>query len=157
QADARRRRLRNCEQAAPAFVGRAATLRARPRHEAPAGCRWGCCSWPRRSAAQSCREESTRRFRGQRKADLPAFARALGRVRRSLGAGGKVRLYDRPLVLGSGIFARGGTWPRLYTMNVRRNSITTLPVSVKPVVFTLTIPTLGRDFDSRLSSTSLRE
>ena len=42
-------------------------------------------------------------------------------------------------------------------MNVRRNSITTVPSCVKPVVFTFTIPTFGRDFDSRFSSTSLRE
>src|SRR6185369_11151492 len=61
--------------------------------------------------------------------------------------------------LGSGILvcAEGGTCPRLYTMKVRRNSITTMPSCLKPVVRTLTMPTLGRDFDSRLSNTSLRE
>ena len=42
-------------------------------------------------------------------------------------------------------------------MKVRRNSITTTPSCLKPVVLTFTIPTFGRDFDSRISSTSLRE
>ena len=36
------------------------------------------------------------------KADLPAFALALRRVRRSLGGGGKVRLYVRQTVAGAG-------------------------------------------------------
>ena len=51
----------------------------------------------------------------------------------------------------------GGTSPRLYTMTVRLNSITTVPCSLNPVVLKRTMPTLGRDDDSRFSSTSLRE
>ena len=58
---------------------------------------------------------------------------------------------------GNGGRNRGGTCPRLYTMNVRLNVITILPSWLKPVDFTLTIPTVGRDFDSRFSNTSLRE
>ena len=50
-----------------------------------------------------------------------------------------------------------GTCPRLKTMTVLRNSITVVPSWLYPVVRTLTMPTLGRDFDSRFSSTSLRE
>ena len=37
-------------------------------------------------------------------------------------------------------------------MNVRLNSITTVPSWLNPIVFTATIPTFGRDFDSRFES-----
>ena len=50
-----------------------------------------------------------------------------------------------------------GTCPRLYTMNVRLNVMTTVPSCLNPRVRTVTIPTFGRDFDSRVSSTSLSE
>src|SRR5919107_2347945 len=40
-------------------------------------------------------------------------------------------------------------------MIVRLNVITTLPSWLYPVVFTLTIPAFGRDFDSRFSKTSV--
>src|SRR5258708_1206112 len=50
-----------------------------------------------------------------------------------------------------------GTCPRRYTITVRLNSITTVPSCLYPVVLKRTMPTLGRDFDSRFSSTSLRE
>jgi hypothetical protein len=50
-----------------------------------------------------------------------------------------------------------GAAPRLYTMTVRLNSMTTTPFSVKPVVLNRTIPAFGREADSRFSSTSLRE
>jgi hypothetical protein len=42
-------------------------------------------------------------------------------------------------------------------MNVRLNSMTVAPCWLTPVVFTWTMPAAGRDFDSRASSTSLRE
>jgi len=50
-----------------------------------------------------------------------------------------------------------GTCPRFHTMNVRLNSMIGVPSWFTPVVFTRTMPTWGRDFDSRVSSTSLRE
>ena len=50
-----------------------------------------------------------------------------------------------------------GTWPRFHTMNVRVNSMIDVPFWLTPVVFTRTMPTLGRYFDSLVSSTSLRE
>jgi len=40
-------------------------------------------------------------------------------------------------------------------MNVRLNSITGVPSWLMPVVFTRTMPTFGRDCDSRVSRTSL--
>ena len=56
-----------------------------------------------------------------------------------------------PDISGCGI---SGAWPRLYTIRVRLNVMTTVPSCLYPVVFTVTIPTFGRDFDSRFSSTS---
>ena len=42
-------------------------------------------------------------------------------------------------------------------MNVRLNVMMILPSWLNPVDFTATMPTLGRDFDSRADNTSLRE
>jgi hypothetical protein len=42
-------------------------------------------------------------------------------------------------------------------MNVRVNSMTGVRSWFTPVVLTRTMPTFGRDFDSRTSSTSLLE
>src|SRR5919204_1219469 len=47
-----------------------------------------------------------------------------------------------------------GAQPRLYTMIVRLKVMTTCPSWLYPVVFTVTMPTFGRDCDSRLASTS---
>jgi hypothetical protein len=42
-------------------------------------------------------------------------------------------------------------------MNVRVNSITGLPCWLRPVVFTFTMPTFGRDLELLVSRTSLFE
>lgn len=47
-----------------------------------------------------------------------------------------------------------GAWPRLSTISVRVKVITTFPSWLKPVVRAVTMPTLVRDLDSRLSRTS---
>ena len=46
-----------------------------------------------------------------------------------------------------------GTYPRFQIMKVLLNSITVVPCWLTPVVFTVTMPTFGRDFDSRFDST----